>query len=40
MITIRPVYDCLRPSRTQLWGVFADGILSVITMSYPDWVTK
>lgn len=37
MIRIRPVYDCRRHSRAQLWGVYVDGKLLVISRDYPSW---
>lgn len=35
-ITVRPVYECRRRSLRQLWGVFASGVLTVITCRYPS----
>lgn len=37
MITIRPVYECKRPSRAQLWGVYVGAELVLITRVYPGW---
>ena len=36
MITVRPVYDTRRRSLRQQWGVFANGVLTVITLRYPS----
>lgn len=35
-ITVRPVYDCRRRSLRQQWGVFANGVLTAITLRYPS----
>lgn len=35
-ITVRPVYNCRRRSLRQMWGVFANGVLTVITTRYPS----
>ncbi len=34
-ITVRPVYDGRRSLRQQ-WGVFANGVLTAITLRYPS----
>lgn len=38
MIRVHPLYDCRRPSRRQLFGVYADGELLLICTTYPSWV--
>jgi hypothetical protein len=36
-ITVRPVYDChLRSLRSQLWGIYAAGVLTIVTCRYPS----
>jgi hypothetical protein len=36
VITARPVYEHHRRSLRQMWGVFAHGVLTVITLRYPS----
>jgi hypothetical protein len=36
MITVRPVYDTRRRSLRQMFGIYANGVLTVITTRYPS----
>jgi hypothetical protein len=38
-IQVKPVYDCKRSSRRQLFGIYADGVLQVICSTYPSWLS-
>jgi hypothetical protein len=37
---VRPVYDCKRVSRRQLFGIYCDNVLLLICTRFPTWVTK
>jgi hypothetical protein len=36
VITVRPVYECRRRSLRQMWGIYADQVLTVVTLRYPS----
>lgn len=39
-IQVKPIYDCKRASRRQLFGIFVDGECVLITRVYPSWITS
>ena len=39
-ITVRPVYDSRRRSLRQMFGIYANGVLTVITCRYPSKLMK